>query len=199
VLAIIGRRVSEAGAVPEAYQILGSAEGAVCLERVGDEWQVADYERGKPRNPKRFTQLWDAGAYLLGSLTITPGRLRAGAPDVNTAQALNDWPIQPLPGEPPLTLIAEKRIAVLMPGREIVRYGSPAGNLTFASGTEFSAMSLRQEREQLGPRRYRVVRALHTLSGHTVPWHDQPGGGTAYLLPRSVDEHLANGSITDAG
>lgn len=197
VLEIIARRVSEAGAIPEAYRILGSAEGATCLERVGDEWQVADYERGKARNPQRFTRLWDAGAYLLGTLTITPSSLRAGGGDRNTAQALNDWPIQPLPGEPPLTLLTGKHIAVLMPGREIVRYGPPAGNLTFAAGTEFSAMSLRQEREQQGPRHYRVVRELRTLSGQTVPWHNQPGGGTAYLLPKSIEEHLADGNIAE--
>ncbi|MFL6123142.1 TNT domain-containing protein [Actinophytocola sp.] len=197
VLAIIERRVSELGAVPQAYRILDSLEGAVCLERVGDEWQVADYERGKPRNAKRFTQLWDAGAYLIGTLAVTPSRLRAGAPDVNTAQALNDWPIQPLPGEPPLTLIAEKHVATLVPGREVVRYGSPAGNLTFDAGTEFSAMSLRPEREQQGPRSYRVVRELRTVSGYVVPWHNQPGGGTAYLLPRSIEEHLSNGSLTE--
>lgn len=197
VLAIIERRVSEAGALPDAYRILGSAEGATCLERVGDEWQVADYERGKPRNPHRFTQLWDAGAYLLGTLTITPASLRMGGGDRNTAQALNDWPIQPLPGEPPLTLLADKHMAVLMPGREIIRYGEPAGNLTFADGTEFSAMSLRAEREQQGPRRYLVQRELRTLSGQTVPWHNQPGGGTAYLLLKSVEEHLADGSLTE--
>jgi Tuberculosis necrotizing toxin len=197
VLSIIERRVSEAGAIPEAYRILDSSEGATCLERVGEQWQVADYERGKPRNPQLFDQLWDAGAFLIGTLSITPGSLRAGGGDRNTAQALNDWPIQPLPGEPPLTLLADKHIAVLMPGREIVRYGSPAGNLTFAGGTEFSAMSLRAEREQQGPRRYRAARELRTLSGHTVPWHSQPGGGTAYLLPRSVEEHVADGSLTE--
>lgn len=195
VLAIIERRVSEAGAVPEAYRLLDTAEGAACLERVGDEWQVADYERGQPRNPQRFTNLWDAGAYLLGSLTVTPARLRAGGGDVNTAQALNDWPIQPLPGEPPLTLLAEKHIAVLMPGRELVRYGPAAGNFAFADGTEFSAMSLRPEREQQGPHRYRVVRELRVLAGKTVPWHNQPGGGAGYYLPRSIDEHLTNGSL----
>lgn len=197
VLAIIERRVSEAGAIPEAYRILDSAEGATCLERVGDEWQVADYERGKPRNPQRFTQLWDAGAYLLGTLSITPSSLRAGGGDRNTASALNDWPIQPLPGEPPLTLLARKHIAVLMPGREIVRYGAPTGNLTFAAGTEFSAMSLRAERQQQGPRRYRVLRELRTLSGETVPWHNQSGGGTAYLLPRSVEQHMTDGSLAE--
>ncbi|GAB3444865.1 TNT domain-containing protein [Actinophytocola sediminis] len=197
VLAIIERRVSEAGAIPESYRILGSAEGATCLELVGDQWQVADYERGKPRNPQRFDQLWDAGAYLLGTLASSPTNLRAGGADRNTAQALNDWPIQPLPGEPPLTLLAGKHIAVLMPDREIVRYGAPAGNLTFAAGTEFSAMSLRAEREQQGPRRYRVARELRALAGQTVPWHSQPGGGAAYLLPKSVDEHLADGSISE--
>ncbi|WP_116950796.1 TNT domain-containing protein [Jiangella endophytica] len=197
VLAIIEQRVSEAGAIPEAYRILGSAEGATCLERVGDEWQVADYERGEPRGPKRFAQLWDAGAFLLGSLTIIPSSLRGGGPDRNTAQALNDWPIQPLPGEPPLTLLAEKHIAVLMPGRELVRHGADGGNLTFAAGTGFTAMSLRPEREHQGPRRYRVQRELRVLAGQTVPWHDQPGGGSAYLLPGSVAGHLADGSLTD--
>jgi hypothetical protein len=194
-LAIIERRVSEAGAIPEAYRILGSREGATCLERVGDEWQVADYERGRPRNPLRFAQLWDAGAYLLGTLAITPTSLRAGGGDRNTAHALNDWPVQPLPGEPPLTLLENKHIAVLMPGRDLVRYGAPAGNLTFAAGTDVAAMSLRTERQQQGPHHYRVVRELRTLAGRTVPWHGQPGGGTAYLLPEAVERHLANGSL----
>jgi len=197
VLAIIERRVSEAGALPQAYRILDTLEGATCLERVGDEWQVADYERGKPRNALRFKQVWDAGAFLLGTLTITPASLRAGGGDRNTAHALNDWPIQPLPGEPPLTLLTQKRMVVLMPGREVLRYGEPAGNLTFAEDTEFAAMSLRAEREQQGPRRYRVMRELRTLGGKTVPWHNQPGGGAAYLLPKSVEEHLADGSLTE--
>jgi hypothetical protein len=197
VLAIFERRVSEAGVIPEAYRILDSAEGATCLEHVDGEWQVADYERGKPRNPQRFKQLWDAGAFLLGSLTVTPSALRAGGGDRNTAPALNDWPIQPQPGEPPLTLLSEKHIAVLMPGRVVVRYGRPAGNLTFAEGTEFAAMSLRAERAQQGPRRYRVLRELCTLSGQTVPWHNQPGGGIGYLLPKSVEDHLADGSLTE--
>lgn len=196
VLALIERRVSEAGATPEAYRILGSTEGATCLERVGDEWQVASYERGKPRDPKRFIQLWDAGVHLLGTLTLNPSSRQAGGGDRNTAPALNDWPIQPLPGEPPLTLLTEKHIAVLMPGRQIIRYGPPTGNLTFAAETEFAAMSLRRAREQQGPRRFRVVRELRTPSGRTGPWHDQSGGGTAYLLARSVEQHADDGSLS---
>jgi nicrotizing toxin Mtb-like protein len=196
-LEIIERRVSELGAIPEAYRLLDTAEGAMCLERVGDGWQVADYERGKPRGPRRFDDLWGAGVFLLGALTVDPSLLRAGGGDRNTARALNDWPIQPLPGEPPLTLLSEKHLAVLMPGRELVRYGSPAGNLTFAAGTGFPAMSLRADREQQGARRYRVVRELRVLAGKTVPWHDQSGGGPAYLLPKSVEQHLSDGSLAE--
>jgi nicrotizing toxin Mtb-like protein len=196
-LAIVEQRVGEAGAIPQAYRILDSAEGAVCLERVDGGWRVADYERGQPRNPHQFARVWDAGAYLLGRLTVIPTSLRAGGGDRNTAKALNDWPIQPLPMEPPLTLLAGKHIAVLMPGRALVRYGPAAGNLTFAAGTELSAMSLKAERAQQGPRHYRVVRELRTLAGTTVPWHEQPGGGAAYLLPRSVEQHLADGSLTE--
>ncbi|MDQ7907654.1 hypothetical protein RB614_24330 [Phytohabitans sp. ZYX-F-186] len=84
----------------------------------------------------------DVGAYLLGTLVLNPSNLRAGR-NRNTVRARNDWPIQPLAGEPPLSPLAHKHIAVLMPGREIVRYGPPAGNLTLAADTEFGAMSLR--------------------------------------------------------
>jgi hypothetical protein len=59
----------------------------------------------------------------------------------------------------------------------------------------FGAMSLRAERERQGPYRYRVRRELRTLCGQAVPWHDQPGGGTGYLLPKSVEQHTADGSL----
>lgn len=196
-LELLERRAGELGAIPAAYRLLEPAEGAVCLERVGDEWQVAAYERGEPRGPRRFADLRDAGMFLLGALAIEPALLRAGGGDQNTPRALNDWPIQPLPGEPPLTLLADKHLAVLMPGRELVRHGEPAGNLTFAAGTEFAAMSLRAERKEQGPHRYRVARELRVLAGRTVPWHDQPGGGLAYLFPRSVEQHLGDGSLTE--
>lgn len=197
VLGLIALAVSDAGVAPQAYVLDGHAEEAWCLERDGERWQVAEYERGKARNPQHFASLWDAGAYLLGAVTIIASRRRMGQGDRNTAAALNDWPVQPLTGEPPLTLLTEKRMAVLMVDREIIRYGQEGGNLTYAAGTPFPEMSLRPTREQDGLRRYRVTRELQALTGTAVPWHDQPGGGRAYLLPRSVGQHLANGSLID--
>ncbi|SFR28084.1 Protein of unknown function [Lentzea waywayandensis] len=196
-LAQIALALSEAGINPRAYSLDGPVDESWCLERAGDEWQVAQYERGLSFAARSFPTLFEAGAYLLGTLTILPARLRAGGPDTNTVAALNDWPIQPLPGEPPLTLLTHKRMATLMAGREVVRYGGPGGNLVFTPNTEFPETSLRAEREAEGSRRYRVTRDLRVLAGTTVPWHGQPGGGRGYLLARSIGEHLADGSLAD--
>ncbi|HUQ57836.1 hypothetical protein [Lentzea sp.] len=106
---------------------------------------MAQYERGRRFATHRFPTLFEAGAYLLGTLTILPARLRAGGAGTSTVAALDDWPVQPLPGEPPLTLPAHRRMVPLMAGREVVR----------------------------------------------------PGGGRGYPLPRSVGEHLADGSLAD--
>lgn len=196
-LAQIALALSEAGINPRAYSLDGPADGSWCLERAGDEWQVAQYERGQAFAARRFPTLFEAGAYLLGTLTILPARRHAGGPDTNTVAALNDWPVQPLPGEPPLTLLTHKRMAVLMAGREVLRHGGPGGNQVFTPNTRFPEMSLRADREADGPRRYRVTRDLRVLAGTTVPWHGQPGGGRGYLLPRSIGEHLADGSLVD--
>ena len=40
---------------------------------------------------------------------------------------------------------------------------------------------------------YRVTQPFEVLAGVAIPWFDQPGGGTAFLLPESV------GGLVDAG
>ncbi|SDC22788.1 TNT domain-containing protein [Actinokineospora iranica] len=193
------RRLNEYGVSPNAYLIRKHADLFWCLERVEAGWQVAYYKDGQPVDPVVHEKFATAAEHLLGKLLIDPERARARAPKIRQTQAvLDDWPIQPSGGEPPLTLYADKRMIVLVPGTYLVRYGSPAGNLTFAEGTEFPATSLRQDWAARGPRKYRVQRPLQVLTGTTVPWHDQPGGGTAYLLPRSVDQHLGAGSLAEA-
>ncbi|RLK53554.1 TNT domain-containing protein [Actinokineospora cianjurensis] len=196
-LAWIALALSEAGVSPRAYSLDGPVDESWSLEQVDGQWQVAQYERGRAFAARQFPTLTEAGAYLLGTLTILPARRRAGFPDNNTVAALNDWPIQPLPGEPPLTLFTHKRTAWLLEGREIIRHGTADGNLVFAPNTTFPEMSLRPDRESDPTHRYRVTRDLPVLAGTTVPWHNQPGGATAYLLPHPITHHLANGSLTD--
>jgi hypothetical protein len=108
-----------------------------------------------------------------------------------------DWPIQPLAGEPPLTLFRGKRLLELQPGTEVDRFGGPDGNLTYVAGTPFEQRSLVPEWVHRPYHVYRVTRPVQALAGGAIPWFDQPGGGTAYLLSRAVEELLGNGDLVE--
>ncbi|HKN96038.1 MAG TPA: TNT domain-containing protein, partial [Pseudonocardiaceae bacterium] len=108
-----------------------------------------------------------------------------------------DWPIQPLAGEPPLTLFRGKRLLELQPGTEVDRFGTPDGNLTYVAGTPFEQRSLVPEWVHRPYHVYRVTRPVQALTGGAIPWFDQPGGGTAYLLPRAIDEMIGAGELVE--
>jgi nicrotizing toxin Mtb-like protein len=108
-----------------------------------------------------------------------------------------DWPIQPLAGEPPLTLFRGKRLLELQPGTEVDRFGSPDGNLTYVAGTPFEQRSLVPEWVNRPYHIYRVNRPVQALTGGAIPWFDQPGGGTAYLLPRAIDDLIGAGDLVE--
>nr|WP_231949898.1 TNT domain-containing protein [Alloactinosynnema sp. L-07] len=108
-----------------------------------------------------------------------------------------DWPIQPRPGEPPLTLFRGKAITELAPGTEIDRYGEPGGNLTYLAGTPFERRSLVPDWVTRPYRAYRVMRATEALTGIAIPWFEQPGGGTAFILARSIAELLESGHLVE--
>lgn len=107
------------------------------------------------------------------------------------------WPIQPLPGEPPLTLFRGKEMRELPPGSELDRFGNPNGNLTYAAGTPFEERSLVPEWVNRPYHVYRVQRPIEVLAGVAIPWFNQPGGGAAYLLPASIEELLAEGDLIE--
>ena len=109
----------------------------------------------------------------------------------------DDWPIQPLRGEPPLTLFRGKRVIELQSGMEVDRFGQPDGNLTYAGGTPFPLRSLVPEWISRPYHVYRLQQSVQALAGVAVPWFGQPGGGTAYLLPKSIDELLADGTLIE--
>ena len=44
---------------------------------------------------------------------------------------------------------------------------------------------------------YRVRRPLQALTGSAIPWFEQPGGGTAYLLPYAVNELIETGDVIE--
>jgi Tuberculosis necrotizing toxin len=110
-----------------------------------------------------------------------------------------EWPIQPMAGEPPLTLFRGKRLLELQPGTEVDRFGTPEGNLTYVAGTPFEQRSLVPDWVHRPYHVYRLIRPLQALTGGAIPWFDQPGGGTAYLLPRAVAELIDNGDLVEIG
>ncbi|EMD24944.1 hypothetical protein C791_5426 [Amycolatopsis azurea DSM 43854] len=121
-----------------------------------------------------------------------PAAANAGAPD-----AKQNWPISPLNGEPPLTLFRGKELRELPAGSELDRFGGPNGNLTYAAGTPFEERSLVPEWVNRPYHVYRVQRPLEALAGVAIPWFNQPGGGSAYLLPASIEELLAEGDLIE--
>ncbi|EME60639.1 TNT domain-containing protein, partial [Amycolatopsis decaplanina] len=121
-----------------------------------------------------------------------PAAANPGAPD-----AKQNWPISPLSGEPPLTLFRGKELRELPAGSELDRFGGPNGNLTYAAGTPFEERSLVPEWVNRPYHVYRVQRPLEALAGVAIPWFNQPGGGSAYLLPASIEELLAEGDLIE--
>ncbi len=107
------------------------------------------------------------------------------------------FPISPLAGEPPLTLFRHKQMFELPAGTEVDRYGDQSGNLVYVAGTPFPERSLVPSWINRPYRVYRLRRPLEVLTGVAVPWFEQPGGGTAYLLPKAVEEMVADGILVE--
>ncbi|MET7996782.1 TNT domain-containing protein [Amycolatopsis sp. NPDC005232] len=97
---------------------------------------------------------------------------------------------QPRPIDPPLTLFEDKRWRILAPGTRLDRFGDPSGNVTYAAGTMFEKRSLPPEWADRPYHVYRATNRLNVLTGAAVPWFDQPGGGQAFVLEKSIQELL---------
>jgi hypothetical protein len=129
-----------------------------------------------------------------GATAMLPMTGRGGSEAQTRPQ---DWPIQPLYGEPPLTLFRGKRIIEMQPGTEIDRFGDGDGNLTYMVGTPFPLRSLVPDWVNRSYHTYRVQQAFEALTGVAIPWFEQPGGGTAFLLPHAVEDMLEDGYLVE--
>ncbi|WP_328645524.1 TNT domain-containing protein [Amycolatopsis sp. NBC_00348] len=194
-LTVLVQRLGEHGVWPEAYRVGDRADGTWCLNYTPDGWEVAAYADGAPREPKHFGRLEDAAQQLLGALLLHPARMTAGhETPLETARELADWPVHPAPGEPPLTLLRNKRITRLVAGTVVLRFGEEPGNLVHHGEVRFATTSLPLERERV-QRSYRLRRPVHVITGITVPWANLPGGAVAYVLPKTIAEHESDGSL----
>jgi hypothetical protein len=205
------RRLGELGVDPAVYRVGEVADDAWCLTHDDDGWSVFWSERGGRHNAVRFATADQAAAHLLGTLVIVPSRMRGpeqpagptAAPNRSATDATERAPsggdaaIHPLPGEPPLTLLRDRRSIELPAGTVVDRFGTPGGNLVYAARTPYENRSLPPEWINSGYHVYRLQRPLRALTGVAVPWFEQPGGGTAYVLPRSVQDLLDDGTLVE--
>ncbi|MFD1049480.1 TNT domain-containing protein, partial [Kibdelosporangium lantanae] len=90
-------------------------------------------------------------------------------------------------------------VVVLRVGRERRGEGvrTTAGNLTYAVGTPFQLRSLVPDWINRPYRTYRVQQPFEALTGVAIPWFEQPGGGTAYLLPHAIEDMLEDGYLVE--
>lgn len=195
VLAVLVRRLGEHGVWPEAYRLGARADDTWCLNFTQHGWEVARHAGGVAVSPRYFEGAEDAAQHLLGALLLHPARMTAGhETPLETAKELGDWPVRAADGEPPLTLLRNKRLLQLVAGTTVVRFGEETGNLVHHPGVRFATTSLPLERER-AERVYRLQRPLYVITGITIPWANMPGGAVAYVLPKTITEHLTDGSI----
>lgn len=197
VLVLLEKRLGELGISQQVYRIGEAADDAWCIyhQPAGEDdppgWEVALHTRGRVLRAQRFEDVSTAAAYLLGMLAFHPTRALA-KPD--PGEQPTDWPVQPMRGEPPLTLLRGRRMVVLPPGTELVRFGPDTGNLTHAADASFREAALLPDRVQQQAY-YRVTRPLRVVTGVALPFGGMPGGALAYLLPQAVAHHVESGAL----
>ncbi len=87
------------------------------------------------------------------------------------------------------------KATTLRPGAAFDRYGSDFGRFASPTGTPIHHCALPPGAEDGAYSAFRVVEPLAVQSGRVAPAFESFGGGTQYLLPKSVKELLGSGVI----
>lgn len=206
---ILGYAVDSLDADPDLYSIGTVTDGAVCLIPDDGRWAIFLADGGRRRYAGSFDNPEQAAIHFAGVLLLAaaergalpkhaagPAALPGRTADP-LAEMLAGPPITPLAGDPPTTLYTDQRLTILTPGTEIDRFGDQLGNTVYAARTRYPHRSLPPDYIERQYRVYRVRDPLRALTGTAIPWFGQPGGGMAYLLPRSIKDLLHEGAIVE--
>ncbi|WP_080408543.1 glycohydrolase toxin TNT-related protein, partial [Burkholderia ubonensis] len=89
-------------------------------------------------------------------------------------------------------------MVTLPSGTRIDRFGRPSGGFVAPAGTPFGKRALPDSSYNSEYHVYEVTKPIEGVrAGPAEPWFRQPGGGTQYQLPRSVEAHLKDGELTE--
>jgi nicrotizing toxin Mtb-like protein len=166
---------------------------------VAPEPELVDHARRRGfQLPEVDDRTRDAAVSVItGAPLPEPARAAGAAEPAAPAAHDRTGPIEPLAGEPPVSLLGDRRLVELPAGTEVDRYGDPGGNFMYAARTPYAHRSFPPEWRNRPYHLYRLQRPLRVLTGTAVPWFEQPGGGTAYVLPASVQELLGDGTLVE--
>ena len=188
---VVRRTVASLGISRRFYGFEGGLEGGWNMVRDPDGWWSVHYLfDGVRRNESRFPFVIEAGAHLVGSLTMTRDDFLR-APD----EPLADYECPYQPSELDLPLAGyDRRLLVNLPaGAEVDRFGPDQGNTVFVAGTTLPQRAMPGNAPPGEYRRYRVLTGFEVVTGVARPAHGQVGGGTAYFLPQPVAELVSGG------
>ncbi len=88
-------------------------------------------------------------------------------------------------------VIGTEKEIVIKPGTVIGRYGSEGGSYVTNQGASVAELSLPPGANVGQYAEYRVIKEIpKAVQGEIAPWFDQPGGGTQYKLPQTIQELL---------
>ncbi|MEH6436146.1 glycohydrolase toxin TNT-related protein [Massilia sp. DD77] len=86
----------------------------------------------------------------------------------------------------------------LAPGTQIDRFGRPTGGFVAPAGTPFGDRALPAASFNAEYHVYEVKKPIAGVRGGPAePWFNQPGNGTQYQLPGSVQSHLDAGELVE--
>ena len=86
----------------------------------------------------------------------------------------------------------------LSPGTQIDRFGQPTGGFLSPAGTPFGDRALPAASYNAGYHVYEVAKPIGGVrAGPAKPWFNQPGNGTQYQLPQSVQSHVNAGDLVE--
>ena len=86
----------------------------------------------------------------------------------------------------------------LLPGTQIDRFGRATGGFLAPAGISFGDRALPADSYNAEYHVYEVKKPIDGVrSGPAEPWFNQPGNGTQYQLPRSVQSHLDAGELVE--
>ena len=87
------------------------------------------------------------------------------------------------------------RDSLLMPGSKLQRTGGINGIFVAPINTPTPSLSLPPDKIGAPIINIQVLQPINVQAGTAMPWFNQPGGGTQFLLPASIGELQAQGII----